>query len=176
MGTHERRWSGRPSRTAEAPALPWNPFRVSRQVRADGLTVLSIRGELDISTEGRLRESVNTVVAGSPRVMLDLSGVTFCDVSGLWALRSCGEDAYAMGGALVLTGLSDRLRWLFEICGLGLVFAPVKSDANRSDLEYSPSTGSRLREASASLVRDGRTLSSSWTTPYHLPWTDQNPN
>ncbi|MFE6765279.1 STAS domain-containing protein [Streptomyces sp. NPDC057689] len=72
-------------------------LKVSETER-DGWTVLHIGGELDLLTSATVRQSVHDVVAvGRHDVVLDLSGVQFCDSSGVGVLialrrlmRSCG--------------------------------------------------------------------------------------
>nr|WP_202514024.1 MULTISPECIES: STAS domain-containing protein [unclassified Streptomyces] len=72
-------------------------MKVSETER-DGWTVLHIGGELDLLTSATVRQSVHDVVAvGRHDVVLDLSGVQFCDSSGVGVLialrrlmRSCG--------------------------------------------------------------------------------------
>nr|WP_237525907.1 MULTISPECIES: STAS domain-containing protein [unclassified Streptomyces] len=72
-------------------------MKVSETERG-GWTVLHIGGELDLLTSATVRQSVHEVVAvGRHDVVLDLSGVQFCDSSGVGVLialrrlmRSCG--------------------------------------------------------------------------------------
>ncbi|THA29312.1 anti-sigma factor antagonist [Streptomyces sp. A1277] len=72
-------------------------LKVSETERG-GWTVLHIGGELDLLTSPTVRQSVHDVVAvGRHDVVLDLSGVRFCDSSGVGVLialrrlmRSCG--------------------------------------------------------------------------------------
>ncbi|WUS98502.1 STAS domain-containing protein [Streptomyces sp. NBC_00708] len=72
-------------------------LKVSETERG-GWTVLHIGGELDLLTSATVRQSVHDVVAvGRHDVVLDLSGVRFCDSSGVGVLialrrlmRSCG--------------------------------------------------------------------------------------
>ncbi|MFE6713121.1 STAS domain-containing protein [Streptomyces sp. NPDC057695] len=61
-------------------------------------TVLRVRGEMDLVTSPRIRKSVHAAVAGGRHdLVIDLSGVRFCDSSGVGVLiatrrllRSCG--------------------------------------------------------------------------------------
>ncbi|WP_345279026.1 STAS domain-containing protein [Streptomyces gulbargensis] len=98
-------------------------------------TVLLIRGELDLVTSPRVRRRVHEVVArGRHDLVVDLSGVRFCDSSGVGVLiasrrllRSCGgrlrlilpepgtpDEAYPHVGR-VLAALG--VRRLFEVYG-----------------------------------------------------------
>ncbi|GGY25153.1 STAS domain-containing protein [Streptomyces omiyaensis] len=64
----------------------------------DGWTVLCLRGELDLMTSPEIRRRVHdAVAAGRHDLLVDLSGVRFCDSSGIGVLvatrrllRSCG--------------------------------------------------------------------------------------
>ncbi|WP_184757707.1 STAS domain-containing protein [Streptosporangium album] len=133
--------SGRPAGGAETLPPSWVPLQVIVQVGSDGMTVLSIRGELDIAAERPLRELVGVVISrDTPNALLDLSDVTFCDTSGLQALYLCGEDARALGGTLVLTGLPERMLWLLKISGLGCAFTPVVRASGRSGPPCRPSS------------------------------------
>lgn len=51
---------------------------------ADGPRVVSLSGELDIETVGRIEPHLAALAAcGAPELVLDLSEVTFCDGSGV---------------------------------------------------------------------------------------------
>ncbi|MEU6987181.1 STAS domain-containing protein [Streptomyces sp. NPDC046324] len=96
-------------------------------------TVLRIRGELDLLTSPLVRRRVHDAVAGGRHdVVLDLSGVLFCDSSGVGVLiasrrlmRSCqgrlrvvlpergSEDASHVNRVLAALGV----RRLFDVYG-----------------------------------------------------------
>ena len=50
---------------------------------ASDATVLAVAGELDLATIGTLKEAVARRLAPDAHVVLDLSGLTFCDSTGL---------------------------------------------------------------------------------------------
>lgn len=84
-----------------------------------GTVTLTVRGELDLATAQRLRVSVLDAMARyGPHVVLDVAGLSFCDVVGLQAIRDCAAEAAARGGGMSLIGISDQLRRLMEISGL----------------------------------------------------------
>lgn len=94
-------------------------LRATASRRPDGAVVLSVRGELDIATSTALRDLVFTArVHYGAHLTLDLSGVTFCDMTGLRALRDCGHDAESTGGTLALTALPEQLTRLLAISDL----------------------------------------------------------
>ena len=66
-------------------------------------TVLHIRGELDLVTSPAVRQSVHDAVAeGRHDVLLDLSGVVFCDSSGVGVLIASRRLMKSCGGRLRL--------------------------------------------------------------------------
>ena len=84
---------------------------------------VSPQGELDVATTPLLQEAVLARLAPPPaRVVLDLSGLTFIDASGIGTLlelqRACGIAATV----LVLGSVSERVRNLLRICDLTAQF------------------------------------------------------
>ncbi|MGW4230065.1 STAS domain-containing protein [Streptomyces sp. NPDC004980] len=66
-------------------------------------TVLRIRGELDLVSSPVVRQSVHGAVAeGQHDVVLDLSGVLFCDSSGVGVLIASRRLMKSCGGRLRL--------------------------------------------------------------------------
>nr|WP_202434075.1 MULTISPECIES: STAS domain-containing protein [unclassified Streptomyces] len=66
-------------------------------------TVLRIRGELDLASAPAVRQSVHGAVAeGRHDVVLDLSGVFFCDSSGVNVLIATRRLMKSCGGRLRL--------------------------------------------------------------------------
>lgn len=99
---------------------------LSREQRADH-TVIALDGELDIASTPSLRERLHSELADvaladpGPRVVLDLSGVTFCDASGL-ALLVDARRRTGPGGTVVLDGPRPQLLRLLRVTGLDRVF------------------------------------------------------
>ena len=67
--------------------------------------IVSVRGEIDVSTAGSLEDALRACLASSGRVIIDLSGVRFMDSTGLNVLiraKSGGaaapKSARASGG------------------------------------------------------------------------------
>jgi anti-sigma B factor antagonist len=82
---------------------------VARQDR-DGALVLAVRGEVDLSTGGRLAESAGEVLreAGGRPVVLDMLDVEFLSSSGLGVLVSLNDEARAAGTSLRVVVDRDR--------------------------------------------------------------------
>ncbi|MFG3037851.1 STAS domain-containing protein [Streptomyces sp. NPDC048330] len=73
-------------------------------------TVLRIRGELDLVTSPRIRRGVHDAVAvGRHDLVVDLSGVRFCDSSGVGVLIAARRLLRSCGGRLrlILPGEAD---------------------------------------------------------------------
>lgn len=68
-----------------------------------GWTVLRLRGELDLVTSPRIRRRVHdAVAAGRHHLVVDLSGVVFCDSSGVGVLVAARRLLRSCGGRLRL--------------------------------------------------------------------------
>jgi anti-sigma B factor antagonist len=73
-------------------------------------------GELDISTVAQLCRAIHTAATGAPqppRLIVDLTGLTFCDSTGLRALIGAIREVAVLGGKAVVAvepdGMLDRL-------------------------------------------------------------------
>lgn len=89
----------------------------------DGLTVLAVKGEVDVYTAPRLRERlVHLVSQGIRRIVVDLQGVDFLDSTGLGVLVGGLKRARSHDGDLYLTCAQPRVLKVFEITGLTKVF------------------------------------------------------
>ncbi|GGX58882.1 STAS domain-containing protein [Streptomyces minutiscleroticus] len=98
------------------------PPLVVRQVRADGDAVLmQLTGELDVDAVRRLDEAVVDVVLGGDRgsrVLLDLSGVTYCGRDSAFTLLGMCITLKALGVDVTITELSTMAR--IAVHGAGL--------------------------------------------------------
>lgn len=89
-------------------------------------------GELDIATAEQAYSYIAEVIdsrlkgvtgpMGSAPVTVDLSGVTFCDASGLGALARLARYARAAGRQLSLTSARPSVLKIMRITGLDRVF------------------------------------------------------
>ncbi|UZN02424.1 STAS domain-containing protein [Cellulomonas sp. S1-8] len=86
-------------------------------------TVLHVSGEIDVASADRLRERTTLLVAqGRTDLVVDLTGVTFLDSTGLGLLVGTLKRVRTLGGDLVLVVDSERLLKVFRITGLTQVF------------------------------------------------------
>lgn len=81
--------------------------------------VITVGGEIDAHSAGGLREHLLIALCHlSPRLVLDLSRLTFIDSSGLAALVVTWKLAEAAGGTLRLAGASDQVARKLRTTGL----------------------------------------------------------
>lgn len=103
------------------PALDVRPL--SRP--EDAAVRLAVVGEIDLSTVPVLEAALSPLIAeGATHVALDLSGVTFCDVSGLNRLLAARTMLDALGSELVLHGPCPSLQILLDVLDPALELAP----------------------------------------------------
>ena len=98
-------------------------FDVAESER-DGTPVLSVRGEVDVSTAPELRERLLALAdrAGGTIAVVDLSAVSFVDSTALGVLVSGVKRLRSGGGDLRLVVTQPRIAKVFEITGLTDVF------------------------------------------------------
>jgi anti-anti-sigma factor len=82
-------------------------------------TIARLEGELDIATIPELREHLLGVLSSGVRLfIIDLSGVTFCDVAGLAVLIGTQRRATARGIVVRLAAPRPQVVKLLRITGL----------------------------------------------------------
>jgi anti-anti-sigma factor len=88
--------------------------------RTGGEAVVTLVGEIDMSTVQRLAKVVDEMLVTDvpPRIVLDLSGVTFCDSQGLGTLVVLSRKATLAQSYLILTNVGDFLLRVLDITGL----------------------------------------------------------
>jgi anti-sigma B factor antagonist len=87
--------------------------------RSPGEAVVQLTGEIDMLTSTRLSDAVNELLNDAPpRIVLDLTGVTFCDSQGLGTLVVLSRKATTARSVLVLTNVGDFLIRVLDITGL----------------------------------------------------------
>jgi anti-anti-sigma factor len=85
----------------------------------DDSIVVVIRGNLDVDSARVLLTALDQVLlAPAPRIVVDLSGIAFCDSTGLSAFVIGHDRATARGGWLRLAGPDGFLGRLLDTVGL----------------------------------------------------------
>lgn len=88
-----------------------------------GPAMLQVFGEVDLSNAAELRERLTDVIdAGHRRLVIDLSGMSFCDATGLDALLTGRRRMCDHGGWLCLCGMQPIVAKIFRITALNDAF------------------------------------------------------
>jgi anti-sigma B factor antagonist len=103
-------------------------LNVSSRFRNDH-TIVTISGEIDLYTAPRLHSELGAVlVDGMPtRVVIDMSGVEFCDSTGMNVLLSCLRRVRERGGELEIASPKPAVRKILQVTGLDSVFTLVEN-------------------------------------------------
>lgn len=89
----------------------------------DSYTIATLVGELDVACTPELREQLLAVLTPrTSRLVLDLSGISFCDASGLAVLVSTGRRAALLGGLLRVVAPSSPVDVALRESGLLRLF------------------------------------------------------
>ncbi len=93
-------------------------FTVNHTTKDDRL-VVSVAGEIDLSTATDLQVAVDALSPFDRPIALDLSGVGFVDSTGIRALLAINNRAMeTIGQPLILMGARESTRRLVELTGL----------------------------------------------------------
>ena len=96
------------------------PFDVSVH-RSHGVSTISAQGEIDLHSAGRLERVLEASLGEQSFalvVVLDLTGVTFCDSTGLRALFMANRLAALNDVSLTIVVPEGRIMGLLEVSGL----------------------------------------------------------
>jgi anti-sigma B factor antagonist len=105
-------------------------LKVRSQSQGDR-TVLSVRGEIDLYTVPRLHEELAAALSGGGpvRLVVDMSGVEFCDSTGMNVLLAAHRKAREQGGELELAGPRPTVKKILQVTGLEAVFTVLDDPA-----------------------------------------------
>lgn len=101
-----------------------NRGRLRVEVRNEGpWAIVTPAGELDHHTAELLREPLEASLdSGQAQVLIDCSGLEFCDSTGLNVLLGARLKAEAAGGGIHLAAMQPVVARVFEITGADAVF------------------------------------------------------
>jgi anti-sigma B factor antagonist len=99
---------------------------LSSRTDEDGFQTVSVTGELDIATAEQaytyISDAMDALGHGPAPFSIDLSGLTFCDASGLGVLARIARHARQAGRQLRLTSARPALVRIIRITGLDRSF------------------------------------------------------
>jgi len=103
-------------------------LEVDYEVVSEAATVVRPKGDIDLGTAPTLRQKLSEAQRNQPaKLVIDLSGVPYMDSSGVATLVEAMQVTRRQGGQLVLCGMQEKVRSIFEIARLDMVFTIVDS-------------------------------------------------
>ncbi|MEU3407829.1 STAS domain-containing protein [Streptomyces sp. NPDC006670] len=112
------------------PGMEGERFSVAVRT-VDGAVLLTLGGELDHDTAEPLRQALTAAAGQGGRLVVDMSGLRFCDSTGLNALLHGRIAIEETGGSLELAGLGGPVARMFRITGADAVF-PVHENVTQA--------------------------------------------
>lgn len=103
----------------EQPAQPGQLSVVSNTT--DGIRVLTLAGEIDHDTGQTLRQAFDASGTPLPRIVVDLSRVTFMDSTGINILIAAHHTLTEAGGWLRLAAPGEAVMRTLQIVGVDAV-------------------------------------------------------
>jgi anti-sigma B factor antagonist len=107
--------------------VPAVELNVSSRSHGDHAIVIAT-GEIDLYTAPRLQSELAEVIANAapePRIIVDMSGVEFCDSTGMNILLSCLRQVRERGGELELAAPRPAVMKILQVTALDSVFTIV---------------------------------------------------
>ena len=96
----------------------------------DNVEIITLQGKITIgSGDTQLREVITNAINSGNNVLLDLSGVTTIDSSGIGELVGSYTTVTNRGGKLKLLHLPDKLNELLHVTQLITVFEVYEDEA-----------------------------------------------
>jgi anti-sigma B factor antagonist len=83
----------------------------------NGMTLISVQGEIDSSTAAQLQEYVLPAIVSKCRMLLDVSQVEFMSSAGLRVLLMFYRQTKEVNGALILIGVSVNIQDAMDATG-----------------------------------------------------------
>ena len=92
-------------------------FAVGVSTTSEGQCVVTVTGELDLATAGQLWTELEPVLTEGAVVVLEGSGMTFLDSSGLRVLLLAGKRASSAGAAFRLVAPQPAVQRVLDLAG-----------------------------------------------------------
>ena len=110
--------------------------------QAEEVSIVEVSGKLTSLESGALRSSIGQLLKqGRKLILLNLSGLTYLDSSGIGDLVHTYMSVIKGGGEMKVVGLSDKVEEILKITQLYQVFQEFQDE--RSALQSFPRSGKR---------------------------------
>lgn len=93
-------------------------LKINKHQQSDKEILVTVAGEIDAYTAPKLKEELSPFAEVDNTIIVNLKNVSYLDSTGLGVFVSLFKQLKKNEGELKLTGLSDRLKRLFNITGL----------------------------------------------------------
>lgn len=93
-------------------------FEISTAMSDGSTSIISVTGELDLSTADQLADAALVATSGTHRVALDLSACTFIDSSGLRAVLRMHKDLAEDGKPTAIVVSDGHVRKLLSLTAI----------------------------------------------------------
>jgi anti-anti-sigma factor len=96
---------------------------ISEERKADAV-VLALSGKLDATTAKTFEDKILGVInSGTRRLVVDLSRLEYVSSSGLRVFLLAAKRLQATDGKIVLCGLQDHVRQVFDLAGFSSILS-----------------------------------------------------
>lgn len=100
-----------------------NPFHMEHTVTEDGdLVIVALKGEIDLEYSNQARKVLLDVIGDPHGIIIDLSGVSMIDSSGVASLLEAFQTARKRGKEFVLASVGDPVSRVLKLARLDTVF------------------------------------------------------
>lgn len=101
---------------------------VTTEPIGDDVVAFRIDGRLNMVSAPDLRSAVNHALAGDrPKIVIDLSAVTFMDSAGLGVLIACLKTARQAGGDVRISAPSEQVAMVLSLSNVDQILTPFES-------------------------------------------------
>jgi anti-anti-sigma factor len=114
-----------PTRIDALGVKPPAAFEILASLVSEGVSLLLLRGELDLAAAAMLRSRVEAAAGGG--LIIDLREVTFIDSSALRELLNARTELERHGSRLVLSGVPAPVRRLLDMTGTAGLFETAET-------------------------------------------------
>ncbi len=107
-------------------------MQINIKTHPAGITIIELFGEIDLDSSPEVRKQILAVThKKSPKILINLAGVTYMDSSGVATMVEGLQRTNAYNGHFVLVNLGPGVREVFELSRLDKVFK-IYDDINEA--------------------------------------------
>ncbi|MBN1484498.1 MAG: STAS domain-containing protein [Chloroflexia bacterium] len=89
----------------------------------DGVQVVSVSGSVDAGTAEKFEQGLMPLTQGQePRVLVDMSDLSYMSSAGLRILLSAQKAAKAQSGEVILVAMQEPVQEVFAMVGFDVLF------------------------------------------------------